>query len=589
MRPATFAPLLLCIGLLGQAPAQVLEGGTQRFRQWMGGKEIGGAEDRLSIESAGKGIEHWEWIEISREGFSVRQEMKEKALRGVDGAVSFTWSLSLAQMPLKGAASWSPAAPSRLHLQPEGGAAEDVEVPAGAILWPGDEDAALREAARLRKAVTVRTYSFPTKTWTVLRLEPQAADPLPGFADAVRFKGEEQEGSVKAPVEAWISVKEGEVKVHEQVGGLELWTQRAELPPPGGPVQPGLFEQSVQTLPPDPFLIWLPEVSVRAGGQIPDLPRTAEQQPLDKGRWRLTRAAAPSAEEAAEAPITGTPSKEDAPFLAATPLLQFQDPAFEGLLRRMQLPAGLSRWQLAQRVTDFVYEWITDKDYSVGFASALEVCKTPRGDCTEHGVLAVALLRKLGVPARGALGWVALPGTMGLHFWAEVELKGRWVPIDPTFDLAPASAYRIQLATTDLADLGSVGWDRAVQAFGAGHWTPLSEGGHPWGGSAQIKGDTVRTPDGSALRFTGGAWSLAAGRLTLRTPHGAHHAEATLRPAPAQRAKATHLQEASSRREGWWDAGTRLLWADLGQGRWLLLDRVEERQAYELLGGLEAH
>ena len=85
--------------------------------------------------------------------------------------------------------------------------------------------------------------------------------------------------------------------------------------------------------------------------------------------------------------------------------MPFQDRAFDGLIRRLALPPGLSRWDLAKRVNSFVFEWIIEKDFTVGFASALEVAHHPRGDCTEHGVLAVALLRRLGVPARGVTGW----------------------------------------------------------------------------------------------------------------------------------------------------------------------------------------
>jgi hypothetical protein len=272
-------------------------------------------------------------------------------------------------------------------------------------------------------------------------------------------------------------------------------------------------------------------------------------------------------------PVQGEPAPEDAPYLAETPLVRFRDPVFGGLQRRLAPPAGATRWDLAKLVTRFVYDWIIDKDYSVGFASAQEVARTPRGDCTEHGVLAVALLRRLGVPARGVVGWIALGGTQGLHFWAEARIGGAWIPLDPTFDQAPASAYRIKLGDSDLKDLGSVGWDNASAAFQEGMWTP--EG--PWASAVRIQGDTVHAP-GRALRVQGSRWALEAGILTL---DGAHRVAAAARPAPSQ---PTRLLQGRDGRQGRYGAST--LWVDCGGGEWLQVDSLTEAEAFKLLDGL---
>jgi hypothetical protein len=233
-------------------------------------------------------------------------------------------------------------------------------------------------------------------------------------------------------------------------------------------------------------------------------------------------------------------------------------------------------------VTAFVFDWITEKDFTVGFASALEVCHHPRGDCTEHGVLAVALLRRLGVPARGVTGWVGLGDLLGLHFWVEVRLKDRWVPIDPTFDQAPASALRIKLGDTDLSDLGSVGWEGAAQAFSGVRWAPEPAG------LLKVQGDQIHGP-GIHLRLPGGRWDLQHGVLHLRhATEGPWQVQAVPRPSEAQLKGATRLAGARTLRPGWWHPRTRTLWADLGEGRWLQLDSVSESDAYGLLDQLMA-
>ncbi|HJU84428.1 MAG TPA: transglutaminase domain-containing protein [Holophagaceae bacterium] len=575
----------LLVAVLVCAPALRAQE-TLRFRSWMGGKEVGGAVEVHRREGGAAIVERREWVELDRMGLSIRQEMDQQARKEADGRLAFTWSLKLAEMPLEGRADWAPPAPGTLQVRPKGGAAKSQEVPADGVLWPGDYDARLLDAARRRQPVRLQTFNFPLGQWTLLELHPVGPEPLPGFPDAVHFHGEAVESGTPSPMDVWISPQAGDLRERSELGGLELWTQRAELPAPPLADKGGFFERSIKEIPPEPFLPWLPEVTVRfEGGEAPKLPETPEQHALGHSRWRLSRAAAPTADEARELPVAGQPSAEDAPFLAPSPLLQFNDPAFDGLLRRMDLKPGLSRWALARKVTDFVFEWIRDKDYSVGFASALEVCKTPRGDCTEHGVLAVALLRKLGVPARGVVGWLAMDRVMGLHFWTEVKLGRRWVPVDPTFDQAPASAFRIALGQTDLADLGGVGWDAAANAFATGRWMPESIGTRPWGAAASLAGDTVSASDGTALTFAGGTWSLKGGELRLAGPHGSFAVEACPRPAETQ-VKGAQRMQAPGGHAGWWDPRARVLWMDLG-GRWLRFGSVTESLAYELLKGLQ--
>ena len=303
---------------------------------------------------------------------------------------------------------------------------------------------------------------------------------------------------------------------------------------------------------------------------------------LAGNRYRVKAASRPSPEEAAQMPSQGVPSPEDAPFLAQTPLLQFQEPVFNGLLARMKPPRNASRWELAKRVTTFVFEWITEKDMSVGFASAQEVARIPRGDCTEHGVLAVALLRKLGVPARGVVGWVGLGEVLGLHFWVEVKLGNRWVPVDPTFDEAPASALRLKLATTDLSDLGSIGWDTASLRFMGGAWVPEK----PWADAIRVEGDTVAIPGAGFLRAPGGRWTLKEGQLHLALA-SIHAFQAVTRPSAQQLAGAKLLLGAASGRRGWWDPGDHVLWMELGGGRWAHVDRMDEPSAFKILDLIE--
>ena len=561
------------------------EAPPRTFRQWLGGQEVGGASLESKQQGATREIRSHEWMVLARLGQEIRQEVDQTTRKASDGQLTFTWRLQLSAEPFEGRAEWSPREPKLLSIQPSHGPAVRKEVPTNALLWPEELEGRLKEAARTHRAIQVTTFSFPVQQWSTLHLEPQGPAPLPGFPDAVRFTGQESEGSTSAPVEVWISPTEGELRHRTEMGGLEVLTQRSELPAPSPSKMPaeGFFERTLQHLPADPFQPWMPEFVMQAEGALPTLPEDAQQIRMSKGRWRLRRAAKPTPFEAAQPAITGVPSPEDARYLAPSALVPFQDPAFDGLLKRMNLLPGLSRWELARRVNAFVFDWITEKDFTVGFASALEVCHHPRGDCTEHGVLAVALLRRLGVPARGVTGWVGLGELLGLHFWVEVRLRDRWVPIDPTFDQVPASALRIKLGDTDLADLGGVGWEGAAQAFSGLRWT-LEKAG-----TLSLQGDRITGPAGIQLRLPGGRWDLRQGVLQLRgTKGGPWRIQAVTRPGEAQLKGATRLAGGQTLRSGWWQSASRTLWMDLGEGRWIQLDAVSEAEAYDLLDQLTA-
>lgn len=557
---------------------------TVRFRLWLAGQEAGGSTIERKILAEGPAVETREWMKIARGAASVEQEARHAVKRGKDGSLAFTWSLRIAQEPLEGKATWSPVRPGIVRLEPKGGPPKELAVPAGAVLWPGDLDQRMKDAARTRSALKATTFNPNSEGWDEMDLAFAGTDPLPGWGDAVRFKGRLQEGPTKMEAEVWISPKDGELKMSRQLMGLTVLVQRAELPAPGESSQAGFFDRSMKRLPPHPFMLWIPELTVRwTGTEKLDLPEDPQQKRIGDHRLSLRQAALPSAEEARDLPVKGKPAAADEPFLVATPLLPYRDPAFDGPLFRLAAPAAATRWELARKVTSFVFEWITEKDYSVGFANAAEVCRTPKGDCTEHGVLAIALLRRLGVPARGVMGWVALGDTLALHFWVEVKLKDRWLPVDPTFDQAPASAFRVKLGTTDLANIASVGWESAAQVFGGGRWVPEKEADLSWGKGLYITGgDDIGGPAVGHLDFPGAGWVLDKGRLSL-TGYGLRNpVEAVVRPGPASVQDATRIKATQGGNNGWYLPADRRLWLDLG-GRWIMVDRLREAEAVKLV------
>lgn len=116
--------------------------------------------------------------------------------------------------------------------------------------------------------------------------------------------------------------------------------------------------------------------------------------------------------------------------------------------------SGKSDADFIRKVVHKVYQMISRKGYGVGFANTATILKTREGDCTEHTVLALALLRAGGVPCRAAAGVVAINGTIGYHMWPQVAMNGKWVSIDPTLNEETADPSHLYMASTLLNDTG---------------------------------------------------------------------------------------------------------------------------------------
>ncbi|MDA1190354.1 MAG: transglutaminase-like domain-containing protein, partial [Candidatus Poribacteria bacterium] len=101
-------------------------------------------------------------------------------------------------------------------------------------------------------------------------------------------------------------------------------------------------------------------------------------------------------------------------------------------------------WDAMNRIGWWVYRNVRDKGLDKGFASAKQTLDSRSGDCTEHTMLAVALTRAVGIPARICAGVVWQKDAFYYHFWYEAFI-GEWVAMDPTLGQFPADARRIQL------------------------------------------------------------------------------------------------------------------------------------------------
>ncbi len=92
----------------------------------------------------------------------------------------------------------------------------------------------------------------------------------------------------------------------------------------------------------------------------------------------------------------------------------------------------------AKKIEKFVGNYISNKNLSIGYATAAEVAENRQGDCTEHAVLTAAILRAAGIPARVAVGLVYVEEytgqqhVFGGHAWTQANIGGQWIGLDAT-------------------------------------------------------------------------------------------------------------------------------------------------------------
>jgi hypothetical protein len=116
---------------------------------------------------------------------------------------------------------------------------------------------------------------------------------------------------------------------------------------------------------------------------------------------------------------------------------------------------------VAKLIVHEVFENIEKQAGVRGSATALEVLQNGAGDCTEHAVLVVALMRAAGIPARTVNGIVlgsdgAGNGIAGYHAWAEIWL-GQWIGVDATVDETGTSARYLEFGIDEPGFLGASG------------------------------------------------------------------------------------------------------------------------------------
>lgn len=149
----------------------------------------------------------------------------------------------------------------------------------------------------------------------------------------------------------------------------------------------------------------------------------------------------------------GTPGAEsvDEQYMRPNALITSADRTVQQVSREA-VGRSTDPWEKAVKIEKWVHENLKDKNFSTTFAPASEVARNLTGDCTEHSVLAAAMSRAQGIPARVVVGLIYVDGLggFGFHMWHEVYVNQRWVALDASFDQSSVDATHIKLADSSM-------------------------------------------------------------------------------------------------------------------------------------------
>lgn len=130
-------------------------------------------------------------------------------------------------------------------------------------------------------------------------------------------------------------------------------------------------------------------------------------------------------------------------FLKPSPLVQSNHPDIIAQVHKIASPDDPPQ-EKTRKIVGWVYKNLQKKPV-LSVPNALEVLKHKIGDCNEHAVLTVALLRAAGIPSQIETGLVYLNGRFYYHAWNTAYL-GSWVTVDSVFNQIPTDVTHLRLA-----------------------------------------------------------------------------------------------------------------------------------------------
>jgi hypothetical protein len=162
---------------------------------------------------------------------------------------------------------------------------------------------------------------------------------------------------------------------------------------------------------------------------------------------------APAAGALKQRPLDAPDGKTE--YLKSTLAVESNAPAIK---KKAQEVVGAEKdaYAAAKKVVRWVSANVKNS-YGDSADRATDVLRQLKGDCTEHSLLSVALLRAVGIPARRVDGLIYVVNSDNVpalywHEWVEAYV-GEWTQLDPTFNQTVADATHFALGEETGAEI----------------------------------------------------------------------------------------------------------------------------------------
>jgi hypothetical protein len=168
-------------------------------------------------------------------------------------------------------------------------------------------------------------------------------------------------------------------------------------------------------------------------------------------------------------PVGEGTEKAGPEFLQSNYFLNSDDSEVKKLARQA-VGTETDPWKKAQKIEWWVRNNMRAADYTEAMAPADHVARTLTGDCTEYSMLAAAMCKAQGIPARTAIGLVYVNNLLGkpglaFHMWTEVFVQSQWVAIDATLGQGSIGPGHIKITDHSWANTKSFTPLLPVQGF----------------------------------------------------------------------------------------------------------------------------
>lgn len=198
------------------------------------------------------------------------------------------------------------------------------------------------------------------------------------------------------------------------------------------------------------------QISVGPGERI-ELPesdfQSVEQRAAHELIVTLTNPVPRSRADSSDSPNTRRVPDAVAVYLTPTRWINSDHP---DIVRMGVLVAGGTSFpqEKCRRLSRHLFKQMRTSAFSTSLLPAAEVCRSLRGDCTEHAVLLCSLLRSQQIPARVCVGFVHVPEppSFAPHMWTEAWIDDQWLPLDSTRGADFAGTTHLKVLDSALTD-----------------------------------------------------------------------------------------------------------------------------------------